>query len=165
MICKKCGLDKPEEYFYKIKKNSLRRRKTCKDCSLIEKLVWKKTAAGKENESRYYSNNIDKLREKSKLRSRNYRKNNKKKCNTYRSWYEKNTPNGRLRRKRRKLKRERQLGFIPINEKFEGSVAHHLDDKYVIYILEDIHKKYSGYSRDMHRLLVLNELFVEGIIL
>ena len=51
------------------------------------------------------------------------------------------------------------------NEKFEGSVAHHLDNKYVMYISEDIHKKYSGYGRDLHRLLVLNELYIQGTIL
>ena len=37
-------------------------------------------------------------------------------------------------------KRQRELGFEPINKKFEGSVAHHLNQKDVMYIPESLHK-------------------------
>ena len=41
--------------------------------------------------------------------------------------------------RRRNSKRQRELGFIPLNKPFKGSVAHHIDKIYVIYIPEDIH--------------------------
>lgn len=37
-------------------------------------------------------------------------------------------------------KRKREMGFIPLNTKFENSEAHHVDINNVIYIPEDIHK-------------------------
>lgn len=36
-------------------------------------------------------------------------------------------------------KRKRNLGYIPINESFEGSVGHHIDTEFVVYIPEKLH--------------------------
>jgi len=41
--------------------------------------------------------------------------------------------------KRGKYKR-RQLGFVPLNDYFEGADAHHIDKVYVIYIPKEIHQ-------------------------
>ena len=37
-------------------------------------------------------------------------------------------------------KRERNLGFEPINEPFPGSVGHHTDKVRVIYITKELHE-------------------------
>lgn len=42
--------------------------------------------------------------------------------------------------KRFKAKRQRNLGFIPLNEYFKDADAHHLDKNYVIYIPQEEHK-------------------------
>jgi hypothetical protein len=55
-------------------------------------------------------------------------------------WKENNPEKWKEIRKRKKFKREHNLGFIPLNEFFEGSEAHHIDGIYVIHIPEDIHK-------------------------
>lgn len=36
--------------------------------------------------------------------------------------------------------KRRLLGFIPLNEYFNGSEAHHLDKAYVIYIDKEVHR-------------------------
>ena len=41
---------------------------------------------------------------------------------------------------RRDAKKYRGLGFIPINDKFDGTEAHHIDRDFVIYIPKRIHK-------------------------
>jgi len=42
--------------------------------------------------------------------------------------------------KREGNRRRRNLGFIPLNNYFKGSAAHHLDKSYVVYIPEEVHK-------------------------
>lgn len=39
--------------------------------------------------------------------------------------------------------RRRKLGFIPLNEKFPGANAHHVDTNYVIHIPEELHRSVS----------------------
>ena len=34
----------------------------------------------------------------------------------------------------------RSFGFIPLNEPFEGSEAHHLDKRFTIYIPKEVHR-------------------------
>ena len=36
--------------------------------------------------------------------------------------------------------KRRGMGFKPLNKSFEGSVAHHLDETYVVYIPEELHR-------------------------
>ncbi len=43
---------------------------------------------------------------------------------------------------KRKKATRRELGFIPLNEYFEGSHGHHINDEEVIYIPEELHRAY-----------------------
>lgn len=54
--------------------------------------------------------------------------------------------------------RRRELGSNFLNEYFEGSVKHHINDNDVIYIPGEIHRKFSDpfLSSEEHRLLVLD---------
>lgn len=49
------------------------------------------------------------------------------------------TLNGKIAHKKHNSKR-REFDFIPLNNPFIGSEAHHIDANYVIYIPEEIHK-------------------------
>jgi hypothetical protein len=39
----------------------------------------------------------------------------------------------------RHIAKHRKLGFIPLNERFENSEAHHIDFELVVYIPEQLH--------------------------
>ena len=63
--------------------------------------------------------------------------------------------------RRHKSKRERNLGFIPLNEPFEGCEAHHIDERYVIYIPRELHQSiYHDLMRGTN-MLIINALAVE----
>jgi hypothetical protein len=50
------------------------------------------------------------------------------------------TPNGKKIALRHVNKRKRGLGFIPLNEPFAGSVGHHINKEYVVFIPKVLHK-------------------------
>lgn len=143
-----CSIEKNIDNFYKVNRKSAYYRGICKQCALIEKLKWKKTEKGKACSKRYNSH-------RDRIKSRMYTKN----------WKLKHPEEWRLLRAKTTAKRRRSLGFTILNKKSEGMVAHHLDNKYVMYIPEDLHRKCAYPDREIHRLLVLNELFIKNIIL
>lgn len=49
------------------------------------------------------------------------------------------TPKGKIVSQRRAHKRQRDLGFLPINEPFEGSNGHHVNREVVLYIPKELH--------------------------
>ena len=56
------------------------------------------------------------------------------------------TPKGKIRKQNERTKsraKRRQLGFIPLNEPFEGAEGHHIDFEYVVYIPEQLHTSIS----------------------
>jgi len=65
------------------------------------------------------------------------------------------TVKGKEVSKKHTYKRRRQLGFEPLNKYFEGAITHHITNKIVVYIPEEIHSKFSGYGRKKHRHLIL----------
>ena len=66
------------------------------------------------------------------------------------------TPAGKIVTARKHNKRQRELGFEPLNTWFNGSHAHHIDNKRIVYIPKTIHIKCcAGRNRKLHRQLVL----------
>lgn len=55
-------------------------------------------------------------------------------------WMDRNREKWNETQKRTYNRRSRDLGFIPLNEKFENSHAHHIDKDYVIYIPAELHR-------------------------
>lgn len=49
-------------------------------------------------------------------------------------------PEVKVKRKGYDAKRRRSLGFVPINEPFEGADAHHIDKVNVFHIAEKLHR-------------------------
>ncbi len=98
----------------------------------------------------YYATNCEKI----KNRQRQYYALNQKMLQKEKSEYGK-TERGRTVMKRKSAKRKRELGFNPLNEAFKDSVWHHVDDLNVVAIPRDIHVKFGGLSREIHRRKVM----------
>ena len=66
---------------------------------------------------------------------------NKDKCNQRaKAWRENHIEQYREIDRKHNSKRYRQFGFIPLNEWFEGSEAHHICATFVIYIPKELHR-------------------------
>lgn len=75
-----------------------------------------------------------------KERKREWMKNNKEKYSEYQKERRKKKPIKHREYDKRHEARRRELGFIPINEPFEGREGHHLDDDFVFYIPKELHR-------------------------
>lgn len=64
------------------------------------------------------------------------------------------TKKGKIAQAKRKM-RYRELKFNPLNELFENSVWHHINDVDVVAIPEEVHLKTKYPNREIHRKLVL----------
>jgi len=89
----------------------------------------------KEESKEYYQDNKEQI----KKYQQEYYQDNKEKINEHQKEY-KQTPKGKEVRKRANAKRVRNLGFNPLNEWFEGSHGHHLDEINVIYVPTELHE-------------------------
>ena len=98
-----------------------------------EKNRYQKT---KEWMKEYYKS--DKGKEKLKKSQKKYTKSNK----------------GKEVLKKSISKRQRELGFIPLNKIQKGYDGHHIDKKFVIYIPSEIHSKY-GHRQNNHKLMII----------
>ena len=108
--------EKQKEYHAEWYKKHRDERLTCKklyrEAHRDETLIYKK---------QWYEQNKDKCRQWTKAWIKNHRE----------QYHE---------IERRKNFKRRSLGFIPLNECFEGSEAHHVDENRVIYIPKEIHQ-------------------------
>ena len=123
--CSKCNQIKNIINFYKRGKHY---RSWCKQCEAKERNIYFQTDYHKQYRHNYYI--------KHKQNAIDYN----------REWKHSHPEIIKLRSSIR-----RQLGFIPLNEPFPGSVAHHIDNEHVLYIPEDIHKKCTYPNREEHR--------------
>lgn len=59
---------------------------------------------------------------------------------------------GGIKISRRKSKsKRRSFDFVPLNEFFEGAVAHHLDQVYIVYIPKEVHRSiYHSVLKDIN---------------
>jgi hypothetical protein len=85
--------------------------------------------------SAYWKQRYKDNREQVKEHAKQYYKDNKveyrERCNAWRASH----PEKVKERNSRRL----HMGFKPLNRYFMGSVAHHLDDTYVVYIPKEVH--------------------------
>jgi len=78
---------------------------------------------------------------KKKEYRKQYREQNKEKHRqSVKTWIENHREQRRELKRKSQSKRRRGLDFIPLNEWFEGSDAHHIDKTYVIYIPKEVHQ-------------------------
>lgn len=57
--------------------------------------------------------------------------------------------------------KRRELGFIPLNKPFAGSVAHHIDKEHVVFIPEEIHISIPHNVRTGRNMEKINNLSLE----
>lgn len=132
MNCRVCGIELNDDNRYK--SNKL----ICKKCFIVQVSVYIKTPRGKEvhrNSGKKWS-----LGEEGKVYYQNYRRTYEQ--TEQRKQYKKEyheTTSYRESLRRQESKR-RELGYIPLNEPFEGSDGHHIDFSNVIYVPKYINK-------------------------
>ena len=80
----------------------------------------------RENNPEYTSLYYQKTKDKNRIQCKKWRKSNQEKL--------------KIIEKRHRNKRERNLGFNPLNRYFEDSEAHHINNNDIIYIPKGIHQ-------------------------
>ena len=88
-----------------------------------------------EQNHQWYEENKEKVQN----HSLNYYEKYKEKINKKQAEY-RQTKKGKVVEKKAHHRRRRDLGFIPLNEPFEGSQYHHIDKEHVICIPEEMHR-------------------------
>ena len=80
--------------------------------------------------------------------------------NTYKTRSKKyrRTDIGKINKSRSDAKRNRELGYNPLNEYTEGTVGHHIDNTNVIFIPEDIHTSSTHSQNDNETMTKINIL-------
>lgn len=112
----------------------------------------------KEMRRRYYLKHKD----QNLLRGKEWAKKNPDKDKAIHRKF-RTTPKGKASNKQHKARR-RSLGFIEMNECFEGSEAHHINKDQIIYIPQDMHKKHPHNLNDAESMELINKLAFEFII-
>jgi len=150
--CSKCKQWKPLSKFGKHKDSKDGLRYWCKECEALyyQKCHRKnKKQLNKRSREYYYAN-----RERMIKQSREYYKSHRKQITEYQHKYD-------LEHKKEKRRRDsirRGLGYNPLNEPFNGSVMHHINDMDIIFIPKKIHLKFTGngFSLKQHRDKILD---------
>lgn len=158
-VCTKCEIPKLESEFNKDKS---RKSGLCSRCKICRSKYEKDRYANKGGKERHV------------LISREYRKNNKEKCAlinkewhknnkeratlTGKEWRKNNPEKAGANSKKYNLRRKRELGFNPLNDKFLGSVAHHVNKNDVVYIKESTHKSVPHSLKTGYNMDVINKL-------
>jgi hypothetical protein len=136
--CSKCGEEKELSEFYKGKKNKDGYMTYCKECRNKQIHKWELNNKEKIQKIRFewYDNNKERRSEVNKK----WYKNNKKRILEISKEWKENNP---IKVKKHKAKRQRELGFNPLNKRFPGSVAHHTNRNDVVFIPEELHRSIS----------------------
>ena len=142
---------------------------------------WKEE--NKEHYREYYKKYHEDNHEKRNKYSKQWRKDNpgyqkqynkqwrkinpEKMKESIRKWEMNHSEKTREIMKRHYVKKNRNLGFNPLNEYFEGAIAHHINRIDVIYIPEELHKSISHRLKTGKNMEEINKLamnyLLEGI--
>jgi len=144
------------QYYKRNRDKELARSKLYQKEHRNEMLVYKKL---------YYEQNKDKIlayqkehRNERLTYQKQWREQNKdKKRQSTRAWEKNHKEQYREIGRRRNFKR-RSLGFVPLNEPFEGSEAHHIDKERVIYIPKEYHQSVSHCLETGKNMALINNL-------
>lgn len=88
------------------------------------------------------------------LKAARYRRENAAWCNQVRKEWRKDNPES----VRASSHKRRGLGFIPLNESFDGSQAHHIDLEHVIYVPQKLHMGIKHDVRTGKNMDIINSL-------
>lgn len=105
----------------------------------------------KQKRAKYYADN----REYFRIRNAKWRENNRRYKNSIDRIWKQNNP---IKVRKSIARRKRELGYNPLNKKFEGSVGHHINKNDIIYIPEHIHKSIPHRQDDLVSMEQINQL-------
>ena len=108
----------------------------------------------------YYKTHKD---EESAHRKLRYEQNKDKEKQQAKAWKETHQEQWREIERRKNFKR-RSLGFIPLNEPFEGSEAHHIDKERVIYMPKEYHQSVSHNVWTGKNMALINNLAYDYLL-
>ena len=116
----------------------------------------------------YYIKNKERVKSNSKIYYKSHKKEsqayyrlNRKKLIAYTIKYWK-TPKGKTIRAKMMAKRK-NLGFIPLNDYFEGSHAHHIDKEFVLFIPKFLHQSVPHNVWNGKNMEKINDIAIEWV--
>lgn len=130
-----------------------------------EVVEWKRKSYAIHKEEKLAKDKLNYIinKEQINLKKREYYRNHKKEAAIRSKIYRKSKPE---EHKARRVWRKRNLGFHPLNDWFDGSVAHHVNINDVVYIPETIHKSVSHSLKTGRGMDTINKLaFVSCVML
>jgi hypothetical protein len=137
------GKQQKKDYYQLHKKELLEYRKN-----------WAKTHQEQRNKSRI------KWRNNNPEYDREYYETNKEQCIKQNIIWKMNHLEQVREYQRREAQKRRGLGFIPLNEWFDGSQAHHIDFECVVYIPKELHRSiYHNIWTDKGMVEINNKVF------
>lgn len=114
-----------------------------------------------KDERKLYKKHYDDTHKEEKAIYGNYYYNtHKEEIKEYNRLYLK-TNNGKKLDRRKKSKRNRNLGFIPLNNTQLNHDSHHIDKDYIINIPKDLHQKYRHNHKKSDTMIEINKLAFE----
>ena len=109
----------------------------------------------KEQREQRYENNKEQLKEQ---RKQHYIENTVQECECNRKYRQ--SYFGKIVEARKKSKRRRELGYISLNNRFEGCHGHHINKLYVINIPAQMHTDNRHRLTDIESMNIINELAI-----
>lgn len=94
--------------------------------------------SGRRRQAKWRKANQDKVREY----DAKWRKDNQEHKREYNAEWRKVNPESVAQTSRKSKSRRKGMGFKPLNDVFEGSQGHHVNNDQVIYIPEEMHRRY-----------------------
>ena len=180
--CSKCKIEKPLNEFGNKKKAKDGKQSQCKNCiSLYNKSnkakksrkKYKCSDKGVKKIKEYEKTNICKKRRKISVKK--YRQSEKGKISAERGRKSesfirgckkyKQTDKGKENIKKGLAKRQREFGFIPLNNILPNSNAHHINKDYIIYIPKEVHQKYRHRQSNFKSMIIINKIAWEYLYL
>ena len=128
-----------------------------------------------EYSRQWHSDNPEKIKQytmeykekQTKMDTERYWNNREYELERNKQWCRNNPEKVRAIARKKTNKRDRCLGFNPLNGHFENSEAHHINPNDVIYIPETIHKSVSHCletGKNMDTINILAIAYLEGVV-
>jgi len=157
--CGKCGQWKPKSEFNKDKNRKDGLQNRCKQCQAEyhqKNREWElaKMRKYRETHRKERVEYCQANKEQISIQRKKYRKVHKKAIAEYNRQH-------RLEHReegRKDSSKQRGLGYNPLNEWFEGSETHHINNNDVVFIPKEVHRKFrsNGHNLEYHRNAILN---------
>lgn len=153
MKCTKCNVVLDETNWSQSRKNT--NNKICRVCDSKRTIEWGRRHPERirQHAKKYYHAHPDEFKERARIwRQKNPKVYNKKTSHKrHKETYEQNRV-----RLMESWAKNRGLGYVPLNECFEGADSHHIDKEHVVYIPLYIHRLIGHHHKDAESMDTIN---------